>query len=169
MILSAILAAICLGLIVLIWDIQKKRKKDKEYLQEAIFLSWIRETEIQCRKSAYVHKRVPPLVEPAENAENGIKQIRIYKPGTDDTEKVLLAAININFQRERREVNIGCSNIVAYNHLERWPISGGEWSPLTLIKNELWKYFDKDPNSDSTYDFKQIASDSSEQVIARAS
>ncbi len=154
LILIVILALICGGLLLMYLHSRSQRAKDAEYLHEAIFRSWIRETETQCRKSAYVHKKIPPVVESREI--NRIKQISISKPATDTQDKVLLAAININFKRFSREVNMSCSEVVKVDPSERWPINGGEWSPITLIKNELWKYFDDDPNSESTYDFKPL-------------
>ncbi len=152
LILSIILALVCAGLILGLIYLNRSKIEQQKYLQEAIFRSWIRETETQCRKSAYKHGRQSPIVESSEI--NGIKQISISNPATETEPKVLLAAININFKRPRREVNIACSEVVDFNKLERWPINGVEWSPITLIKQELWKYFKDDPENESTYDFR---------------
>lgn len=152
LILVIILGLICAGLIFGLVYLNQAKLAERRYLQDAIFRSWVRETEIQCRKSAYKNNRKSPIVESQE--VNGIKQILISNPATDTEPKVLLAAININFKRVKREVNIGCSQVVAFDKLERWPIDGEEWSPISLIKNELWKYFPNDLNHESTYDFQ---------------
>ncbi len=149
----AILLAIACGILgILIYTILQSNKKRERYLQEAFFNTYFWLTETQCRKSAYKHNRESPVVEFQEK-ENGIKQITISSPSIDDKPAVLLAAININFKRVGREVNIGCSHVIPFNELDRWPINGDEWSPITFIKNELWKYFPADPTHKTTMDF----------------